>query len=339
MKLRKPHPNTLAQAKIMAAHYNAIAGNSMARRLDPDMGNATRMDANETVMLALQLEDMRARVYETEYPDLKARLFLPTSGDVNTGAESFSYQETDAVGEAKIITNYADDLPSVEVSGTKVLRGIVGLGISYLYSIQDIRRAAFAGQPLSARKATEARAAFERKVDSIAAFGAPDHGIADGFLNNGNVAIQALAAAGVWSGKTPTQVLADLNLLVKAVFVDSKEKHRPDTVLLPTLQFMQVSQTRMSTDQGETILEAFLRANPFVQRVDSWNLLDGAGAGSSDRAVAFASNVDVAELVNPQEFEVFPPQPKNLAFSVACHGRTAGCVVARPLGAKYMDGI
>lgn len=343
MSLRKPHPRSLRQAQVIAKHYNYLAGDAIALSLDPDIGHATRMDANETVMLALQLEDMRTRVYETQYPELKARLFIPTSNDVNTGANEFSWEETDEVGEAKIIANYGDDLPTADVSGTKQTRPVVPVGVSYLYTLQDIRRAAFAGKPLSARKAQAARRAFERKVDAIAAVGAPDWGIATGFLNATGVAVQALASAGTWATKiaanTPALVLNDLNLLVRAVYVDSKELWRPDTVLLPTLQFMQVSQTRMAADTGETILEAFLRANPFVTRVDSWNKLDGAGVGPSDRAVAFASDPEVVEHIIPQEFEVFAPQPKNLAFQVACHGRTGGVIVTRPLGVKYMDGI
>lgn len=340
---RKPHPRSLRQAQEIAAHYNRLTSDGRAIALDPDMGHATRMDANETVMLALQLEDMRTRVYETQYPELKARRYIPISTDTDTGAETISWEETDEVGEAKIIENYADDLPTADVSGVKLTRPVVGVGVSYHYSIQDIRRAAFAGKPLSARKASAARRAFERRVDTIAASGAPDRGIATGFLNATGVAVQALAAAGTWATKiaasNPSGVLDDLNLLVRAVYVDSKELWRPNTVLLPALQFMQVAQTRMAADTGETILEAFLRANPFVTNVDSWDLLDGAGVGPSDRAVAFASDPEVLSLEIPQEFEVFAPQPKGLAFQVACHGRVGGTIVTRPLGMKYMDGI
>ena len=199
--------------------------------------------------------------------------------------------------------------------------------------------AAFSGKPLSARKATAARRLWERKLDEIAALGAAAAGIPSGAINNSDVAITALAAAGVWSGKTAQQILDDLNALAKSVVVDSKENFMADSLLLPLDQYILISQLRFSVDNSETVLEAFLRANPMISSVEPWNVLAGAGAGSTDRALLYMRSPEVLELVIPQEFEVLPPQPKNLAFNVLCHGRTAGTCVYEPLAMKYMDGI
>lgn len=327
------HPQSIAEASIIAEHYNRVAG---AQGIG---SRESRMDADETNLLALMLEQMRTRVYEDEYPELKSRRFLPVSNEVDTGAESFAYEETNHVGEAKIITNYADDPPSVETESRKVTHSIVSIGDSYHYSIQDIRRAAFSGQPLTARKALAARRLWERKLDAVAALGDADSGIGEGCLNNSSVGIEPLAAAGAWSSKTAQAILDDLNALMLSMVVTSKELYQPNSLLLPTAQFMKISQTRMATDTSETVLEAFMRANPFIRSVDSWNLLSGAGVGSLDRAMAYVRDPEVLELQIPQEFEVLPPQPKNFAFSVLCHGRTAGTAVFRPLGLRYMDGI
>ena len=45
------------------------------------------------------------------------------------------------------------------------------IGDSYGYSIQEIRRAAMAGMPLEARRATAARQAIDDKIDYIAWYG------------------------------------------------------------------------------------------------------------------------------------------------------------------------
>src|SRR5690606_26342599 len=142
-----------------------------------------RLDDDATNMVALALENMRARVYEEQFPDTKARRFLPVNNEEDPGHETFSYEETTFGGSAKVIRNYADDPPSVETSGRKVTHGIVSLGDSYFYSIQDMRRAAVSGRPLVARKARAARVVYERGLDGIAAFGAPDDGIENGLLN------------------------------------------------------------------------------------------------------------------------------------------------------------
>lgn len=330
--MQNAHEKNLRIAQRIAAAYNEMAS---AQGIS---GRQARMDADETAMLALQLEQMLSRAYEAEYPELKARLFIPVSNEVASGANSFAFEETDHVGEAKILANLSDDPPSVEISGTKVSHAIVSIGDMYHYSLQDIRAAAFSGQPLSARKAIAARRAFERKLDEIAAVGAPDFGIASGLLNNSSVNIASLAAAGAWSTKAGSAMLDDLNALVTEQVTQSKGLYRGSLVLLPISQYLLASQTYMSTDNTESVLTTFQRLNAGI-RVDWWDKLDGAGAGPSDRAVLFEQSPDVLELQIPQEFEVLPPQAHNYGFKTLCHGRTAGTAVYRPLGITYMDGI
>ena len=318
----------------MHSRYNMDAIVQHIHMLSPQ---EKRFDAGETAMLEQQLEYMRAAVMEVKYEDLYARRFLPVAGDVNTGAEYFTYTQTDEVGEAKIIRNFADDPPTVEVNAEKIRHDIVSLGDSYTYSIQDMRRAAFAGVPLDARKAMAARKAFERGIDNLAASGSTQDNIT-GFLRSSVVGVTT-PVGGVWSGLTAVEILADLNKLVSEMVIASKEAYLPDTVLLPTAQHILISQKRMSTDSDDTVLTAFLKANPFVRTVASWNKLATATDAGAARGVAFKRDPEIMELVIPEEFEVLPPQPKNYAFNVLAHGRTAGCAIYRPLGIRYIDTI
>lgn len=335
MKIRKKaHPNSLREAAMIREDMIRIG---IQTRDAYDL--SARLDADETNMLALQLEQMRTRVYEDEYPEQKARRFIPVTNDVDPGAETYSYERSEEVGEAKIITNGADDLPTVDTSASKESHRLVTVGDAYHYTLQDMMAAAFAGKPLSAKKARAARRAWERKLDSIAATGAPEFGIATGFLNDANVGIESLAAAGTWSTKSGSEILDDLNALSAGVIDNSKELYSPNVVLMPTAQYLRINHTRMSVDNPESVLEAFLRANPWVEDVQPWNKLDGAGGGGDDRIVAYRRDPEVAELVIAQEFTVLPPQRKNLAFQVLAHGRTGGCTVMRPLGMRYMDGV
>ena len=320
----------------MHSRYNMDAIVQQIHMLSP---SEKRLDAGETAMLEQQLEFMRAAVMEVRYEDLYARRFLPVATDVDTGAEFFTYTQTDEVGEAKIIRNFADDAPTVEVNAEKIRHDIVSLGDSYNYSIQDMRRAAFSGVPLDARKAMAARKAFERGIDTLAAEGSAQDNIV-GFLKSSVVGITTPVGA-VWAGLTADEILTDLNKLVSEMIIASKETYLPDTVLLPTAQHILVSQRRMSTSNGndDTVLTAFRKANPSVARVESWNKLATAAVGGGARGVAFRADREVCEVVIPQEFEVLPPQPKNYAFNVLAHGRTAGCAIYRPLGMRYIDTI
>jgi len=313
---------------------------------DSGAREAQRMDADETNMLALQLEQMRTRVYEAQYPELRARRFIPVTNEVDPGAETFSWEETDYVGKAKVIRNYADDPPAVETSGSKQTHSVVALGDSYEYSLQDIRRAAFSGQPLSARKAMACRRIWERGLDDIAALGAPDDGIATGLLNRpvgssaGQIRGTAITAA-AWKDATlnADQMVADMNAGVQGLIEASKETLTPDLLVLPTATYLRFAQT---TDAyGITAREKFLKSNPWVTEVASWDLLKGidGAAGDKSRGLLMSRDPDVLELVIPQEFEILPPQERNYAFKVLAHGRTAGTVIYRPLGLRYLTGL
>lgn len=340
MTKKKAHPRSLAQAEMIAQHMNYLAATGAQ--------DAVRMDADETNMLALELEQMRSRVYEAEYPELKSRKFIPVTNEIDPGAESFSWREEDYVGKAKVIRNYADDPESVETKGEKQTNSVVPLGDAFEYSLQDIRRAAFSGQPLTARKAMAARRVWERGLDDIAALGAPEDGIATGLLNKtigtgtGQIRGTTMTAAS-WldSSSTGDTMVTDLNLAVQEMIEDSKELYTPNLLLLTTALFLRLSHKRMSADSSETALEAFLRTNPWIEDVQPWNLLkniDGT-SGNNARGLLMRKDADVLELVIPQEFEILPPQARNYAFKVLAHGRTAGTVVYRPLGLRYLAGM
>lgn len=338
-------------AAMIVAHLNS---NGSA----PGEYSAQRLDADETNMLALQLEQLRTKVYEADYPELKARKVLSVASDIDTGAESFAYEETDEVGIAKVITNWSAPLPGVDTFGVKRTQGIVSIGTGYTYTIQDMRRAAFAGRPLEARKAVAARRAFERKIDELAAIGGETTaGIQYGICNRpigttaGTVRETAFTAA-AWDASTDAAVmLTELLALVSDFVTSGKELYEPKRLLMPTIFYLRASHTMFTDGRPESVLDRFAQVNGFISRdnIMPWNKLLGvAGTGVSDAApnggdqsrfLLMSSDPDVCELVIPQEFEVFGPQPVNLAFQVACHGRTAGSVVYRPLGLRYATGM
>ena len=104
-----------------------------------------RLDAGETAALARQLEHIYAKTYDVKYAELKARRFIPIDTSVDAGAEFFTYRQWDIFGMAKLIANYADDLPRVDTLAREFAAPIKSLGASYGFSIQDMSRAAMSG--------------------------------------------------------------------------------------------------------------------------------------------------------------------------------------------------
>jgi hypothetical protein len=322
---KKPHPQSLREARYIANQLNARA----------DLDRENRLDADETSMLALQLEHLRMQVVEQKFHKLRARQVLPTGGN-------------DIDNEAAIVENYGDDPPMIEESQVKIPAGIVGFWVGYMFTVQDLRRAARVGRPLSANKVIKARRAFERLLDEVAAIGRPARGIPSGITNKtvgtaaGNIRGTAVADATKWQDATrdADDMLADLNKLVREYSVDNDDNFEGRTLVLPVTHEIAVRQTRMSTLTDTTVLQAFLAANPMIQRVIPWRKMAGIdSSGTLDRGLLIQDTVDVAELILPQDFELFPLEQRGLSFRGIAHGRTGGTDVHEPLGCRYLTGL
>ena len=309
-----------------------------SRRIADATGLFDREDANETAIFARQLEYVYTKTYDVKYPEFKARLFIPVDTSVPTGAETYTYRQFDEMGMAKLISNYASDLPNVTILGKEFTGTCKSLGTSYSYSIQDVRRASMAGLPLETSLARVARRVTEAKIDSLAAFGDTNAALG-GFLNAANVPL-ITPTTGTWSSATADQIIADLDKLVNSIVTVSNGIHIPDTLLLPITQFLRLNNLQRSAASDKTVLQWYLENNPFIKNIDQWYLLDLADAqGDGPRAVCYKRDPEVLGLVISQEFEQFPPQMMSLAFTVPCHSRVGGVKVTYPLAIAYMDGI
>ena len=115
-----------------------------------------RFDANESVFFARQLEYVKAKTYDIKRAPLNAMRLFPVSTETPEGATTITYRQYDGVGMAKIVANYANDLPRADVTGKEFTSPIRSIADAYGYNTQEIRSAMFAGVPLNAKKATQA---------------------------------------------------------------------------------------------------------------------------------------------------------------------------------------
>lgn len=301
------------------------------------------LDAAEQAFFARQLEEIRARTYDVKLVELKARMLIPVDNSAPPGADAVTYRQFTASGLAKIIASYADDLPRADVFGKEFHVNVKSIGASYGYNIQEIRAAQMAGLPLEQRRANAARRAVEEKIDLIAQTGDTATGLL-GLLNQTSALSYTIpngaSNSQAWTSKTPSEILADMNGIVNYIVQQTVDVEHPDTLLLPIAQYTLVAVTPFSAQNASnvTILEMFLKNNPWVSEVEPWYPLKGAASGA-DRMVAYKRDPDHLMLVIPQEFEQFPPQQRNLEFVIPCHARCAGVQVPYPLSIAYGDHI
>lgn len=343
------HLETLAQIERLDSS-SALAECEKARinvrRVGEEIAdNYKRLDAGETANLARALLYLRAQSIDVIYAKTGFRTVLPLKTDIPLGAKTYSVPQYDFAGNAKLITNYADDLPRVNAQLSEVEAKIKAYGTSYEYSIEDLAAAAMSGNMLDAKRQRAAKDVLERKHDAVACLGDAAAGL-NGFANTSGVDAVSLAAAGTWATKAAAgegfKIYNDIVKLIGNIIDDTVGEFKADTLAMNPGMAHIVRTTIMNgtgtgTD-GRTVYEA-LRGSGIALEILEWQRLALADAGlDGPRVVAFQRDPNVVEYVAPGGgFTEEAPQMSNLAFVVNCHGRSAGTCVYQPKALSYMD--
>lgn len=300
------------------------------------------LDTNESAIFSRQLEFVKSNTYDIKYKNLKATTLLPVSTEAPSGAKFITYRQYGQVGIAKIVSDYANDFPRVDIFGKEVQANVRSIGASYGYSIDEIRAAQMAGLNLEQRRANAARRASDEKVDKIAWEGDTENGL-QGFINFPGITEYTVAAGAstfkTWISKTPDEIVADVTGMVDAIVEPTKGREAPDTLLLPMSQYLLISNKRMTDGNTMTVLQYILKNNAFISTIEWVVELKEAGDSGTDRMMAYARDSEHLTLEIPQPFEQFAPQQKGMEFIIPCHQKTGGVIVYYPLSIAYGDGI
>ena len=295
-----------------------------------------RMD-EAGLFLERQLEYIRPQVFEIAYADIKYPTILPVTSEAGPGAQTFTYRIMDSTGEFRLIADAADDLPRADISQVEKSINIRSFGGSFGYTVQELRAAQMANIALEQRRATAVRRAYEEKVESVAMFGESTVGL-PGFFNNSTVDV---VAANKWftdSGTTSQEMLDLLNYGVTAIINGSKMKEQPDTILMAFDDYRVVSTQRNSDSSDVTVLEYFLRTNPYINNIEPVNQLDEANSVlNTNRMVVYKRDPQKVQLHIPQPLELFPPQERGLEFIVPAHARVGGVAIYYPKSVIYVQ--
>jgi hypothetical protein len=290
-------------------------------------------DADGAVFFQRELEFIKARSYDVQYAELKARMIFPVSNEAGPGINSITYRTYDQVGAAKIIQAYADDLPRADVAGKETSIPVRSIGISYGYSIDEIQASQLTGMGLDQRRAN-------------AFFGDAESGL-PGFFNNANIPSGNVVNPGggtAWASKTPDQILFDINDAFADVFELTKMVESANTLLLPPAQWSYISATPRSANSDTTILQYIVQNSPYLTSAENVIPINECTAAlnpeiTNDAMVVYNRSPDKLELEIPVELEYMPIQQKNLEFIVPGRTRIGGVNVYYPLSVSILEGI
>lgn len=309
------------------------------------------MDAVLGTYLERELEWYDPKIYEVKYPTLMSRMIIPIRSGIGDPLE-IRYSMVNKYATAKLITDYADDLPTVDVSIDSTTVKVQLLGNKAIWSIPELRTAQMAEtrnpgfRALDMTKMDVMREGMERELDRLLAFGDTKTGL-QGFTNHSAVnhtvvADNAATTSKEWADKDTDEILFDIAEMVETIVGNTLETEIPDTLVLPVEQLTALAFRRLSDYNNASVL-SFLREkvaayNPGFQIV-GWNRLNGAGASGADRMIMFKRSPEIVEGYIVSEFERLPPQYRNLTVHVPALMSTAGVVVRYPKAIEYRDGI
>ena len=124
--------------------------------------------------------------YGLERESLDALSFIPPQAGIGQWLRTWTYKVLSEMGVAKLISDYAEDLPPVSRALELKTNDIREYGVSYGYSEFELMQWLTAGIDLSRDEAETARRKIDEKVDEVLFVGDKDANTT-GFLNNANV--------------------------------------------------------------------------------------------------------------------------------------------------------
>lgn len=284
--------------------------------------------------LARELEYIRSKTYDRLLPGMNADRLVPDNTDAPEWIETITVRMYDAVGMAKVVSNYADDLPRADVTGAYTSVQVRTLGDSYGYNVNELRASRATGVGLDARKAAAARRAMDLKIASIKLKGDPDYGL-NGLFTHPNIPQYVFPNAGAWSGLTGDQIYQNLTAMAGAYTLQNLGVHIANFLAMAPQAYLAASTKFVSGIAGMpvTALGLFQANNPGVSVVNVWECA-GAGQGAQagkDVILLYERSVDnlAHEYIMP--FSQLPADARNLEIVVDCLARSGGVNIYYPM--------
>ncbi len=342
-------------------------------RICSDIGVFTGREdaAGDTLHLARELEYVSAQTYDVLKFPMMARRIVPFVPELPEGASSYSFDMFDGVAKAEWITNWASLVGGASAHKFRFTVESRSFGSSYMYTVEDLRRAAFArtvnpsSRSLSVEEARLVRIGHEQFIEDLIVDGDSSRVIAS---TNGAIALAGLPKliealgftlqdnaghesdgtphlwikprVGTWtSSTTGAQLVSDLEKLTSAVEQNTKQLMVADRLILPLAVKPLMKQPYSTTVDARTVETVFLQNQPAngVKSIDYWHKFDNKSASTGPRAMAYKASPDTFKFVYSFDFREHPVQQTALALQVPTEAKVVGLVSVFPFGMAQMD--
>ena len=282
---------------------------------------------------ARQLEVVRNKIYEEKLPQMNGLSLVPISSEAPEWAETITEKTYSSAGMAKIIANYADDLPRADVAAQERAVKVKSIGASYGYNLQELQAAVANRTDLPRVKGRAARRAVEIKMNQIALLGDEEYGL-NGFISHPNLGETSIT--GSWKTQAAEKILEDLDNLYNTVVLQSKGVHQPTHLIVALSDYQTLGSKYLDDSSKTSVLEFFQKKYPNLTIQGIWEL-EKAGSGGKNLAICYEKSVDNLNLEVPKDFQQLPAQERNLELVVNCIARVGGVFLRYPLSATKAE--
>lgn len=298
--------------------------------------------------LVNQASFIETEVYRIQYPEILYPQLIPIDESAPDWVKSITFYSVQQVGQADWFHHTATDMRLADVQRSKFEVAVEMAGIGYRYTLEELGMAMQMGINLTSERGAAALRAYEEFVEKIA-FSGDTKKNWTGLINDASVTASNAPTNGTgttWAVKTGDQIATDVNALLTGVYTNSQTVELADTLLLPVDQFTLIATKRMSDSVDMTVLDWITRYNVYTAQtgrplvVRAIRQLDQAGAGPSDRAVAYRRDPSVVKMHIPMRhrfLQVWQTGP--ITFDVPGIFRLGGVEIRRPGAIRYLDAI
>lgn len=240
------------------------------------------------------------------------------------------------------------EFQQVNVEQEKVTTPIFAKTMKTRWTLAEIEKAALAGMPLETQLFEALNTDNQLKIDRLHYTGSQKYGFG-GLLNHGsvlNVGPVANGAGGTpnFETKTPEEILADVNEILRSVWVATGLAVMPNRVLV-SQRIMSALSIPIAPLSGVSILK-YLQDNAICKIIDGKDLeivpvkwASGAGAAGTDRMAAYVPGLDnLASIFSPMQ-QYGAMEVRDVAFHQHYRFAFGGLHLRYPEKMAYRDGL
>lgn len=251
------------------------------------------------------------------------------------------------VGNFPWISAETTAIPGVSVNGKKVVLPLRLLAREVTYTSPELERSQNTNQPIDVQKLAALNYLYQMNTDQMVYIGSADVG-ATGLVNSPTVTATTVAngvsGSSLWINKTPDEILADINQLLSDTWAAAAYSAAPMKIGLPPAQFGRLAAAKVSSAGNVSVLN-FLKQNTISMTVNGPELeivpmkwLVGAGAGSTDRMIAYTNDENMVRFpMVPIRRET--PYYQGIRYTAPYLWAFGEMEIVYPETIRYADGI